>query len=66
MKDSNISLIAGAALVGMAVLSIAGVFDGRLSFDNQPDSMAAQLYTANAATGVLASNVPPSAHHVPH
>jgi hypothetical protein len=69
-KESNISLIAAAALVGMAVLSIACVFDGRLSFDNQPDAMVAQLYTSDVATNdrqqdMLASNVPPSAYHSP-
>jgi hypothetical protein len=69
-KESNISLIAGAALFAVAVISIACVFDGRLSFDNQPDAMVTQLYTTTVAStdrqqDTLASNVPPAGYHVP-
>jgi hypothetical protein len=69
-KESNISIIAGAALFGVALLSIAGAFSGKVAFDDQPDAMVTQLYTSNVATtdrqeGVLASNVSPSGYHVP-
>jgi hypothetical protein len=68
-KKSIISLIAAAALFGMGTLSIAGAFDGRIAFDNQPDAMVTQLYTPSVGTSdgqgaVLASNVAPSGYHV--
>jgi hypothetical protein len=68
-KESSISLIAAAALFGMATLSIAGAFSGRVTFGDQPDAMVAQLYTSDFGAGarhdgVLASNVTPSDYHV--
>jgi hypothetical protein len=46
-KQSSISLIAGAVLCGVAVLSIAAALSGRIAFDDQPDAMVAQLYTSH-------------------
>jgi hypothetical protein len=58
MKESGISVIAAAVLSGVALLSIAGAFSGRVAFDDQPDSMVAQLFTAGlVANSMLASNV---------
>jgi hypothetical protein len=66
MKESTISLIAATALFGIAMLSIAGAFSGRVAFDDQPDAMVTQLYTAGvAANAVLASNVPSPAYQLP-
>jgi hypothetical protein len=44
-NQSSISLIAGAVLCGVALLSIVGALSGRIAFDDQPDAMVAQLYT---------------------
>jgi hypothetical protein len=68
-KEFGISLIAAAALFGMAMLSIASAADGRIAFDNQPDAMVTQLYATNVGTGdrpadTLASNVRQSGYHV--
>lgn len=68
-KQSNISLIAAAALFGVAMISIAGAASGRISFNDQPDAMVTQLYTPSFAAGdqhdgMLASNVMPSGAQV--
>ena len=44
-NQSSITLIAGAVLCGVAVLSVVGALSGRIVFDDQPDVMVAQLYT---------------------
>jgi hypothetical protein len=69
-KVSSISLIAGAALFGMAALSIVSAFNGRVAFDDQPDAMVTQLYVPNVGTNdvrqqVVASQVSPSGYQVP-
>jgi hypothetical protein len=46
-EQSNITLVVGALLCGMAVLSIAGALSGRIAFDDQPDAAVAQLYTSH-------------------
>ena len=70
-KEFCISLIAGAALFCAAMVSIAGAFDGRIAFNEQPDGMVAQLYTSNAGSGdrqeaMLDSKVAPPASNVAH
>lgn len=69
-KASSISLIAGAALFGMALLSIVSAFNGRVAFNDQPDAMVTQLYVPNVGSNglqqeVVASQVPQSGYQVP-
>ncbi len=69
-RDICISLIAAAALLGMATLSIAGAIDGRIAFDDQPDAMVTHLYAFNTGAhhgqdAVLAGSVVRPGHQVP-
>jgi len=69
-KESRILLITAATLFGMATLSIASAFDGRISLDDHPDAMVTQLYAPNIGTNDLQearldSKVSPSDHQIP-
>jgi hypothetical protein len=52
-KESIISLIAAAVLVGMGTFSIFSAADGRTAFDNEPGATATQMYASNAGTNDL-------------
>jgi hypothetical protein len=68
-KALNISLIAGAALFGMATLTNANAYDRHVEIDNQSDSTITHFYASNVGTDdwqedVLGRYVVPPGYHV--